>query len=206
MDAASDFELLSAWGLGDQDAGTALYQRYFPSLYRFFRNKADDAVSDLVQSTFLACVEGRERFRREASFRTYLFKAARFQLALHYRRLKRHPSVDFSVVTAADLCATPSELIATRQDQRLLLEALRRIPIDQQIVLELSFWHDMSGPEIAEVLGAGDATIRSRLSRAAQRLKLEMHTLSGGGQVLQETEDDLAQWATRIRALATGAP
>lgn len=201
LESRSDFELLDAWGLGDRAAGSALYHRHFPALYRFFRNKVDDAVPDLVQRTFLACVESRERFRRESSFRTYLFHTARFQLYLHYRDLKRNPALDFAVISAADLRTSPSDLIARKQDGRLLLEALRRIPIDHQIVLELSFWEEMSGPEIAQVLGLPEGTVRSRLRRAGLRLRAELQGLGGQLDPMRDTADDLTAWAGRVREL-----
>lgn len=200
VESRTDFELLDAWGAGDRDAGSALYHRHFPALYRFFRNKVDDAVPDLVQRTFLGCVEGRERFRRESSFRTYLFHTARFQLYLHYRDLKRNPCLDFEVVSSADLRTSPSEMMVRKQDGRLLLEALRRIPVDHQIVLELSFWEEMSGPEISQVLGLPEGTVRSRLRRAALRLRSEMARLGGDESALRATADDLSAWAKRVRA------
>jgi len=39
--ASTDSELLQAWRDGDEKAGTALFQRHFSSVYRFFHNKVD---------------------------------------------------------------------------------------------------------------------------------------------------------------------
>jgi RNA polymerase sigma factor (sigma-70 family) len=198
----SDFDLLDAWAGGDLAAGSTLFERHFDTLYRFFRNKVDHELQDLMQRTLLACVEGRTRFRRESSFRTYLFQTARFQLYAHYRDLRRSKDLDFAVITAADLQASPSGVIARKQDFRLLLEALRRIPVDHQIVLELSFWEELSGPEIAHVLGIPEPTVRSRLRRAGERLKAELECLGANPMQLRETTDDLHDWARRLAALA----
>ena len=43
------------------------------ALYGFFRNKVEGACDDLIQRTFLRCVESVNRFRGDSSFRTYLF-------------------------------------------------------------------------------------------------------------------------------------
>lgn len=198
----SDFELLDQWGAGDLAAGSELFERHFDTLYRFFRNKVDNELQDLMQRTLLACVEGRTRFRRESSFRTYLFQTARFQLYAHYRDLRRAKHLDFAVITAADLQASPSGIIARKQDFRLLLEALRRIPVDHQIVLELTFWEELSGPEIAQVLGIPEPTVRSRLRRASERLRAELVALGGTDTQLRETGDDLQLWARRLAELA----
>lgn len=204
--ARSDFELLDEWGAGDLAAGSELFERHFDTLYRFFRNKVDSELQDLMQRTLLACVEGRARFRRESSFRTYLFQTARFQLYAHYRDLQRSKHLDFAVITAADMHASPSGVIARKQDSRLLLEALRRIPVDHQIVLELTFWEELTGPEIAQVLGIPEPTVRSRLRRASERLRVELSTLGGSEAQLRETGDDLQLWARRLSDLARPEP
>ena len=198
----SDFELLDRWGEGDLVAGNGLFARHFESLYRFFRNKVQSGSEDLVQQTLLACVEGRVRFRREASFRTYLFQTARFQLYAYFRRLRKDPELDFSEVTAQDLGTSPSSAVARRQDARLLLEGLRRLPVEHQLVLELSFWEDLTGPEIAEVLAIPEPTVRSRMHRGTERLRAEMAQLSAEEGNLRDTQEGLDTWAARIRVLA----
>jgi RNA polymerase sigma factor (sigma-70 family) len=82
----TDLELLASWRDGDTKAGNALFDRYFDALFRFFRNKVQEGAEDLVQQTFLALVQSRDRFRGDSSFRTYLFTAARSKL---YNYLER---------------------------------------------------------------------------------------------------------------------
>ena len=53
----TDEELLRAWSDGDRDAGERLFERHFESVVRFFRNKAAGDHEDLIQQTFLGCVE-----------------------------------------------------------------------------------------------------------------------------------------------------
>jgi DNA-directed RNA polymerase specialized sigma24 family protein len=85
----SDQELLRAWRAGDREAGGTLFERHFAAIRRFFRNKVDHQVEDLVQRTFTACVEARDRFRGDSSFRTYLFAIAHNVLRDHIRRRRR---------------------------------------------------------------------------------------------------------------------
>jgi RNA polymerase sigma-70 factor (ECF subfamily) len=188
------------------DAGRLLFERHFESLHRFFRNKVDSGVADLVQQTLLGCVEGRERFRREATFRTYLFQVARFQLYAHYRACHRERNFDFEQVSATDLAETPSRILARQEDARRLLQALRCIPLDAQIVLELWFWEDLSGPEIAEVLGVAEPTVRSRLRRALERLRGQLATLESDAAASLETDDDLQRWARGLRSAVGSRP
>lgn len=201
---SSDHELLEAWGNGDLSAGHTLFERHFESLHRFFRTKSEVGVEDLIQQTLLACLEGRQRFRRDSSFRTYMFQIARFQLYAHYRARARDRIFDFESVSVVDLGDTPSRVLVRQQDARLLLQALQRIPLDAQTVLELWFWEELTGPEIADVLGIPEPTVRSRLRRAIDRLRAELQVVEHNPASSLETDDDLQRWARRLRDSADG--
>ena len=197
---AADYELLDAWRSGDQTAGTKLFNRHFSALYRFFRNKAPDVVDDLVQQTFLGCLEGRERMRGEASFRTYMFAVARNQLFRHWnKRNAAREQLDFETKSLHDLAPSASSVMAKRAEERLLLEALRRIPIEFQIALEFYYFENMRGPEIATILEVPEATVRSRIRRGLEHLKRHMQQLASSPDILQSTLMNLDRWAENIR-------
>ena len=66
---------------------------------------------------------------------------------------------------------------AAAEVQRLVLEALRGLPLDHQIALELFYWEGMSVGELATVLGVPPGTVKSRLSRARENLREEIRAL-----------------------------
>lgn len=205
----TDFELLDAWAGGDMVAAKQLIDRHFEALYCFFRNKlGNDEVEDLVQDVLLACVQGRAGFRREASFRTFLFATARHLLFRHFRRMQRDGDpIDPDLVSAVDLAPGPSSVAAERQEQRLLLAALRAIPLDYQIAIELYHWEGLSGPELADVLGISEAALRSRLVRAKAELRRQLERIAADPALLSSTLAGLDDWAASLRRLvgATGA-
>ena len=128
----SDAELLHRWHGGDKSMGSTLFHRHFSSVQRFFRNKvlADD-IEDLVQQTFLGCLEGIARFRGDASFRTYLFAIARRRLYSYLRardQSRRRTEPDLSVTSVLDLGVTPSSAVAAARDHILMLQAMQRRP------------------------------------------------------------------------------
>jgi RNA polymerase sigma factor (sigma-70 family) len=196
-----DLELLDAWRRGDRQAGDELFVRHFDSVYRFFGGKVGADAEDLVQATFLACVEGQERFRQEAGFRTYLLAIARNLLYRHWRSRSRSGPPDFSVTSLQDLGPSPSTLMHARSEQRLVLEGLRRIPIDLQLALELHYWERMSGPEIALVLDLPEGTVRSRLRRAREALLEKLGELAQTPGELASTTSNLDDWATSLAEL-----
>lgn len=199
---SSDSELLTRWRSGDRAAGDALFVRHFDALYRFFVRKVEaDAVEELIQRTLLACVEARDRFRGDSSFRTYLYGIARNQLLAYWRSRGPAGGVDLSTSSVQDLAPSPPSHLDARHEQRLLLAALRHIPLDLQIALELHYWEGMAGPELAEVLGVPEGTVRSRLRRAKELLTERLGELAESPALLESTLSDLDGWARSLEEL-----
>lgn len=202
----ADLELLDAWRAGDRDAGVALFDRHFRELYRFFRNKAADRVDDLVQQTMLACVEARERMRGDATFRTYMFTVARNQLYRYWReRGAMDDGVDLESKSIHDLAPSAASVMGRRAEERVLLEALRRIPLEFQVALELYYFEGLRGPQIAEALEVPEATVRSRLRRGLGHLRRQIEALSSSPEVLRSTLTGLDQWAASLARLLGAA-
>ncbi len=197
---ASDSELLRAWRAGERTAGGLLLRRHFDAILRFFRNKVDHGAEDLVQRTFAACVEGRDRFREEAPFRTYLFAIAHNVLCEYIRdRRRSREDVDLEKVSIVDLGASPTSLLVARADERLLLHSLRHIPVASQVILELCYWERLTGAELGQFLGVPENTARSRLRKAKKQLEAAMSELARSPLDLGGSISDLDQWAARLR-------
>ncbi len=195
-----DFELLKAWRAGDNKAGGELFERHFESIARFFRNKVNDGVEDMIQKTFLACVEGKERFRGDSSFRTYLFAIAHNVLRRQIRTKVRHGhKIDFGVTSMHDLGPGPSTVMAKRKEQQILLAALRQVPLDFQVALELYYWEKMTAAQIGTVLDVPEGTARSRIRRGKEILHQRIAELAESPQVLQTTLTNLEDWAKGLR-------
>jgi RNA polymerase sigma factor (sigma-70 family) len=174
-----DLELLERWRQGDKRAEDLLLRRYSDVLYRFFANKVSGEVDDLVQLTLTALLKSRDNFAQRSTFRAYVFSIARYQLYEFVRSRKRASSLfEYDTITAFDLSPSPSTLAAEHRQLTLLLEALRRIPLNFQIALELHYWEDLSGPELAEVLEVPVDTAYSRLRRARALVKEQLSLLS----------------------------
>ena len=71
----------------------------------------------------------------------------------------------------AELGTTPSQAVVRVQESGRLAAALEALPLEHRMTLELFYFDDLSGREIASVLGIGEHTVRSRLSRARQLLR-----------------------------------
>lgn len=196
----SDDDLLEAWRAGDKRSGKQLFERHYAAVDRFFRSKVGDDAGDLAQKTFLGCLEAVDRYRNEHNFRSWLFAIAYRQLCKHYRaRASEQARFDFGTVTAHDLDPTPSSVMARSQEDRLLLEALRQIPIDMQVALELHYWEQLSDAEIARALELPLGTVKSRIRRARLLLGERLEALAGSPELLKSTLDNLEAWARQVR-------
>ncbi len=198
--SSDDRDLVLAWKAGDRTAGGTLIRRHLPSLHRFFSNKVDAQgdVEELVQRTFTASAEGIERFRSDASFRTWMFAIARNVLSLWIRSRQRG-EVDLSQASLVDLGAGPSTAVAQAREQKLLLHALRRIPLESQTLLELYYWEDLSAAKLGEVFSTPEGTIRGRLRAAKLDLRAALDTLSKAGEDVESTVAKLEDWARSLR-------
>ncbi len=198
----SDRALLDAWRGGDRRAGSTLFHRHYAMVSRFFRSKANAAdVADLIQSTFVACVEGQERYEGTGTFKSYLLGIAFRLLCRHYRSKRRTSDrIDFGSVSAADLAPSPSQLLAARREEQLLLAAIRRIPLEYQTLLELVFWEDFTAADAAAALGLPLGTAKSRIRRARELLREQLAAQADSPALLDDTLTHLDDWARRLRA------
>lgn len=197
----SDSELLQRWRGGDRAAGQELFERYYHVVERFFANKLASDALDLVQETFVACLEGRDRVSEGGKFRSYLFAVACNVLRGHLRRRYRGGAqLDLEEVSVHELAPGAGTLLGRLREQRLLLEALRHIPVELQVALELHYWEQMTTEDMADVLGVPVGTARSRLRRAREQLQAAMERLASTPDELQSTVTSLDDWARQCRA------
>lgn len=102
----------------------------------------------------------------------------------------------------ADHTSSPSSMAARSVRERRVLEALRRLPLRQQIALELYYWERLTGRELADVLGIPDSTARSLVLRAKGAFGREVRRMEGFDRVPESTDDNLDAWARRIHERA----
>lgn len=199
LSEATDEVLFCGWRDGDRAAGELLFARHFNAIYAFFDHKAVGDVGDLVQRTFVGCIEARERFRGASSFRTFLFAIARHELYAYYRAQKAGAQLDFDRSSLMDLSPGITSVVRKATDKSLLLDGLRTMPLEMQVALELHFWQGLSGPEMAEILEIPEGTVRSRIRRALERLRETMNRPPYVGLVPRPV-DDFDAWAATLQS------
>lgn len=197
-----DLELLERWRSGERRAGDELFSRHFKGIRSYFFLKFPNEHEDLIQETFSRMVENRDRFRGESTFKTYLFRIAGYVGAEHLRR--RYKLGDaFSPATSSLADVTrrrQSSILAGREDRRLLLDALWNLPIEQQDLIQLYYWQDLTANQVGEILDIPVPTVRGRLRLAIGRLGKLHKQLAAQEHSRELEEDELEQWLVALRS------
>jgi RNA polymerase sigma-70 factor, ECF subfamily len=128
-------------------------------------------AQDIVQETFCRALAALPNFRREAGVYTWLYTIMR-NAYLHHRRrerrffhfLARQPRVQHAQGDQAEHC----ELQNTHSH---LLAALQKLPVKQREIVILRFVNGLKIADIARTLSLPEGTVKSRLSKASNRLQ-----------------------------------
>src|SRR5207244_2951070 len=142
-----------------------------------------DEALDLSQEVFLRVFRTIHRFRGQSSLRTWIYRIAVNQARNRHRFWRRRRradqiSLDVHVATHGDFPShgadEPDRMLAQKELARRLREALDHLPFDQRTAIVLREVDGMSYEEIAYSLGIAIGTVKSRLTRARQALRIEL--------------------------------
>lgn len=169
---SDDHAALAAWASGDADAGRLLYDTYAERVARFFaRQVPPDEAADLVQRTFLHALNAARRGHRVSYVAGWLFGIARNVLYDALRAKARDRRFEPARTSLADLRTGPVTALTRHEAQQQLLTALQQLPADDQIALELFYWHDLSMAEVAVAMGITRSAVINRVYRARKSLR-----------------------------------
>jgi RNA polymerase sigma factor (sigma-70 family) len=157
---------------GEKAAQKVLMARYHDKLLRFFRHRAGvEDFEDLQHDVWGILLDKKTAEPIKAlntSVRAYIYGIARNVLFNYYQKRKRTFDPITSSLEVFD--ATLSRQVAERQGASSLHEALPKLPIDDQVLLEMRYFEEMSTRELAEMYKVPIGTIRSRLFKARKAL------------------------------------
>ena len=176
MGQATDAELWRRAVEGEPDAFGALFERHARTVYNYlFRRTADWSLAeDLTSIVFLEAWRRREDVRLDGAVALpWLLGVAtnvlrnrrrsqwRYRAAMQRLPRERHD----------DFAEDADERLDDERRMRTALRSLARLPRHEQEVLELCAWADLSYEAAALALDVPVGTVRSRLSRARERMR-----------------------------------
>jgi RNA polymerase sigma-70 factor (ECF subfamily) len=169
----SDEALMELVSARKAEAFEELYHRHAAAVTGLVsRICARQAADEVTQSVFLTLWNNASRFRPESGrLRAWLMAIAR-NAAIDRARVKRVDVVPFEAALAhssADL--GPAELVADRERDREVREALSILSEEQRTVIELAFFGGLTQLEIAAVIDQPLGTVKSRVRLGMQKLR-----------------------------------
>ena len=154
-------------------------ERLYQVAYRLCLNAAD--ADDLVFRTMQRAMERIGGYRPTGSFYQWLYA-----IMVNFRRMdlrrKAANMLDFTneLPEVASDAPAPSETLAAAEDTSAVRAAVDALPDIFREVVVFRYFEDMSVPEIAQLLGLPEGSVKSRLSRAKLRLRAHLAGTIGG--------------------------
>jgi len=140
-----------------------------------------DAIDDAAQDVFVAVHRQLPGFEGRSALRTWLFGVAR-RVAFRHRRTALRLDAKARALASAPVEAPAGVADALEQAERaaLLLRALGLLDDDKRAALTLQVFEELSGPELAQLLGVNVDTAYSRIKAARRELRRALVALGVG--------------------------
>ena len=174
-------ELVAAISVGDRSAFDTLYRRLERPLYRFLILKLNDPhrSSDLLHDVFLEVWRSAATFRGQSKAQTWIFAIA-WRKAMEVHRKGERVTYQESLPDQIDESPDAATALSAAEDATAVQACLKGLSEEHRMVLELTFFEEMSYPDIGAVMGIPEGTVKSRVYHAKQ---LMLRCLSAKGAV-----------------------
>lgn len=207
-----DRELIAKAQKGDDSAFEAMVLKYQQRVYnlclRMTCNEED--AYDLSQEAFLKAWRGLETFQFESAFSTWLYRLTSNACLDFLRAQKRRPTVSLTAedddgenvqLDIADPAPNPEQAALAAEDREMLKTALDSLDDEAREIITLRVIDDLSYDQIADVLGVKEGTVKSRLSRAREKLKKKLLQIGNNPKkpASEKTGKEDAQWSAAMR-------
>jgi RNA polymerase sigma-70 factor, ECF subfamily len=170
---------------GSREAFDILVEKYYKKIYNLAYRFVGDAeeANDLAQEIFTAAYQNLKKFRGDAKFSTWLFQIATNRGKNRFKYLKRRgyfagrgqqesdDERDSSQRAIPDYSTNPETLLAGKQIQKIVQDAIDDLDPDHKEIVILRDIEGFSYDEIAQILNLPEGTTKSRLHRARMVVK-----------------------------------
>ena len=164
--------LLEGAKSGKDAAFAKLYELYFDKIYRFafFRVSHKEVAEDITEEVFIRAFTSLSSLDKASSFESWLYQIARNRIIDYYRAKKLLLPID-DLENTLEYETNIIDSVNLQFDQKIFLKVLRELPEDQQTMIRLKFYEDLSNTEIADLTGKTEGSIRVIQHRALTKLK-----------------------------------
>jgi RNA polymerase sigma-70 factor (ECF subfamily) len=172
-----DRTLAAAAALGERAAFETIVHRYGPMLYGYVRRMVVDsaAADDVAQETFVAAWRQIDRYRGEASLKTWLFRICDRKI-IDSRRVRYAEPIDDRLIDPVDESVNidPAVVLSNTEFLAALERALAELPVRQRACWVLREIDGLTFPEIGVTLNLSSGAARGHHHRARATLRQRM--------------------------------
>ena len=196
VDREKEREWIARAKRGDEASFEALLssckEKAYNVAYRYLRNE-DDAM-DALQESFIKIYRHLNQFNEQSRFDTWVYRIVVNTCSDMLRRTKnkalrealyKHEEQRDAIAAIPDAGAGPGEVLEQKEESAYIISCLEKVGSDHKEILILRDIQGFSYEEIAKIQDCSLGTVKSRLSRARNRLK-EVY-LTGGKTEQSET-------------------
>lgn len=156
---------------GSEQAFGQLYDLYFDKIFKFiyFRVNHKEIAEDLTEEVFIKAWTNI-RTVKEESFGGWLYQIAKNKVIDHYRQKKAVVDIeDIQNILESD--QNLSDDANTAVERIIMMNCLKQLTPEQQIIIKLKFLEDMENSEISELISKSEGSIRVIQHRAILKLQ-----------------------------------
>lgn len=180
-------ELIELLKMKDENSFKFLINKYqklvINACYKFVQNRND--AEDIAQDVFIEVLFSIKSFKSESKLSTWLYRIA-VNKSLDFIKMKNRKkrfaflnpflNVDNEEVIQIESNETPQTILEQKENKKLILEAISRLPENQKAAIILAKMEGLSYLEIAEILKTSTSAVDSLIQRAKQNLKKYLPT------------------------------
>ena len=174
---SSDSEIISDFLKGNSSSFNFIVLKYQKKVYWVVRRMVldHDDADDITQEVFIKLHRTLGDFRGESSLFTYLYKIAVNYSLNHLKknrnRMEKIRNIDEEIYNIKDSSKSQDTLMADREMEKLLKDAMLALPEQQRAVFSLRFYEELSYEEISKILGKSVGGLKANYFHAFKKIQ-----------------------------------
>lgn len=160
---------------GNKSAMNVLVKRYYKMIFAYvYRNLGEYHISyDITQEIFIKIIKNLNTFKGDISkIKSWMFRIASntckdYYRSSYYKNNKNNSEIEECMMVENNVV----DILIKNEKREMIRKALLNLPSMQREALILRFYHDLKIKDIADITGASESTVKSRIRQGTQKLK-----------------------------------
>ncbi|MDH5767809.1 MAG: RNA polymerase sigma factor [Nitrospirota bacterium] len=166
-----DFDLIERYISGDEDSIEELVMKYQKQIYALVYRITNDIeeAKDLTQKTFVKAINGLKGFRKEASFKTWLYQIA-INTSLNHIRQSKHEEVEIEGSIMGNKANALTDIMENEK-RNYIRKGLDELPERQRLAIVLRVYNGLNCNETAKAMGCSEGAVKAHYHNGVKRLR-----------------------------------